>query len=52
MDDKEIRIKALELALQLNQHSAMRDGYTLYSSSDIVNVAIKFEKYITNNGRE
>lgn len=51
MDDKEIRIKALELALQLNKHSAMREGYTLYSSSDIVVIAKKFEKYI-NNGRE
>ena len=52
MDNKEIRIKALEFALQLGQYSAMRDGYSLFSSSDIVTVAMKFEKYITNNGRE
>ena len=52
MDKKEIRIKALELAVQLDLHSAMREGYSLYSSSDIVNVAKKFENYITNDGRE
>ena len=50
MNDKEIRIKALELALQLNKHCAMREGITLYSSRDIVLVAEEFEEYIKNGG--